>query len=264
MVGSPPENCTDIWRFGLMVMALSSSVLISSQLNSWTKPTWLASMKQGSHIMLQRLVRSTVSTEPRPCVMVLEPCLCSLFVIVGADVAAGEDLFQVLEERRVDGHHVFEVAVNGAVLHHQDLAVALDDLGFDLAGLSIVQHVEGSLAIEDLLADFRYATGAERIGVARPAQWGLGLFPRLQQGLVRPRRHEAGVLADLIKFIEHDPSCAGGDCKGFLGVFNRLVHLVVTPSVLERMQGAHYPVPTQTCAWDKYREWFAGGTTKCH
>jgi hypothetical protein len=26
MVGSPPENCTDIWRFGLMEMALSSSV----------------------------------------------------------------------------------------------------------------------------------------------------------------------------------------------------------------------------------------------
>jgi len=35
------------------------------QLSSWTKPTWLASMKQGSHIMLQRLVRSMVSTEPR-------------------------------------------------------------------------------------------------------------------------------------------------------------------------------------------------------
>src|ERR1019366_9638262 len=78
IVGSPPENCTDIWRLGLMVMALSSRVLISSQVSSWTKPTWLASMKQGSHIMLQRLVRSTVRTEPRPWVMVLEPCLCSL------------------------------------------------------------------------------------------------------------------------------------------------------------------------------------------
>src|SRR5258706_1552031 len=33
-------------------------------------------MKQGSHIMLQRLVRSTVSTEPRPYRTVLEPCLC--------------------------------------------------------------------------------------------------------------------------------------------------------------------------------------------
>src|SRR6185437_3457541 len=65
-VGSPPENCTDICRFGLIVTALSSIVLISSHVSSCTKPTWLASIKQGSHIMLQRLVRSIVSTEPRP------------------------------------------------------------------------------------------------------------------------------------------------------------------------------------------------------
>src|SRR5262245_41645676 len=78
IVGSPPENCTDIWRRGLMVMALSRTVLMSSQVSSWTKPTWLASMKHGSHIMLQRLVRSTVRTEPRPCLMVLLPWLWSL------------------------------------------------------------------------------------------------------------------------------------------------------------------------------------------
>src|SRR5882762_2689815 len=34
-------------------------------------------MKQGSHIMLQRLVRSTVKTAPRPYLMVLVPWLCS-------------------------------------------------------------------------------------------------------------------------------------------------------------------------------------------
>ena len=33
----------------------------------------LASMKQGSHIMLQRLVRSMVRIEPRPCVTVDVP-----------------------------------------------------------------------------------------------------------------------------------------------------------------------------------------------
>src|ERR1700722_17439750 len=33
-------------------------------------------MKQGSHIMLQRLVRSTVRTEPRPWRTVLDPWLC--------------------------------------------------------------------------------------------------------------------------------------------------------------------------------------------
>src|SRR5882672_8850733 len=77
IVGSPPENCTDIWRRGLIVIALSSTCLMSSHESSWTKPTWFASMKQGSHIMLQRLVRSTVRTEPRPCCTVELPWLCS-------------------------------------------------------------------------------------------------------------------------------------------------------------------------------------------
>src|SRR5713226_2342141 len=76
MVGSPPENCTESCRRGLIFTALSSTSLLSSQLSSWTYPTWLASMKQGSHIMLHRLVRSTVRTEPRPYRTVLLPCLC--------------------------------------------------------------------------------------------------------------------------------------------------------------------------------------------
>src|ERR1700683_183606 len=33
-------------------------------------------MKEGSHIMFQRFVRSTVRTEPRPWLIVLEPCRC--------------------------------------------------------------------------------------------------------------------------------------------------------------------------------------------
>ena len=61
------------------------------------------------------------------------PVIVKLFVVVGADVAAGEHVFEMLEERRVDRHHVFEVAVDRAILHHQDLAVALDDLRLDLA-----------------------------------------------------------------------------------------------------------------------------------
>src|SRR6188472_4175069 len=80
-VGSPPENCTDIWRFGLIVIALSSIVLISSHVSSCTKPTWFASMKHGSHIMLQPFVRSMVSTDPRPYLIVDEPWLCSFSLL---------------------------------------------------------------------------------------------------------------------------------------------------------------------------------------
>ena len=56
------------------------------------------------------------------------------FVVVRADIAARKHVFQVLEKRRVDGHYVFEMPVDGAILHHEDLAVALDHLGFDLPG----------------------------------------------------------------------------------------------------------------------------------
>src|SRR5471032_2903515 len=102
-----------------MVIALSSTILMSSHVSSWTNPTWFASMKQCSHIMLQRFVRSTVSTDPRPCWMVLLPFL----VLVATDVAARADFFAVLEEGRVDGHDVLEVPVEGAVRPHQHLAV---------------------------------------------------------------------------------------------------------------------------------------------
>ena len=85
---------------------------MSSHESSWTNPTWFASMKHGSHIMLQRLVRSMVRTEPRPYLMVLVPWLWSFSSLCERDVAAGERLFEVLEERRVHRHHVFEVPVH--------------------------------------------------------------------------------------------------------------------------------------------------------
>ena len=75
-VGSPPENCTESCRRGLIEAASSRSFWTSSHSSSWTYPTWFASMKQGSHIMLQRLVRSIVSTAPRPYLIDDVPCSC--------------------------------------------------------------------------------------------------------------------------------------------------------------------------------------------
>src|ERR1022692_540522 len=80
-----------------------------------------------------------------------------------------------LEEGRIDGHHVLEVAVNGAILDHQDLAVALDDFGLDLAHLIVEQDGQRLLAAEDFRADLGDAAGAQRVGLARPPQRGLGL-----------------------------------------------------------------------------------------
>ena len=100
------------------------------------------------------------------------------------------------------------------------------DLRFDLARLVGVEHIERRLAVQNLLADFGHAARAERIGGARPAQRGLGLFPRFQEGLVRPFRRKTRILADLIELIEDEPTRPGGVCQGFLCVFDRLVHPV--------------------------------------
>ena len=93
-------------------------------------------MKHGSHIMLQRFVRSTVRTEPRPYLTVLRAVVVQFFVVVGRNVTAGKVLLDPLEELHVDGHHVFGISVLRTVLDHPDLAFALDDLGFDLANFS--------------------------------------------------------------------------------------------------------------------------------
>ena len=131
-------------------------------------------------------------------------------VVVGANVAAWEDFFEVLEESRVDRHDVFKVTVDGAVLDHQDLAVALDDLRLDLADFFVEENLVGELAVDDLLADGGHALGAERIGGTRPAEGRLLFLVALQEGLVAPARGEAGVGADLVDAAEDGPACFRG------------------------------------------------------
>ncbi len=188
-------------------------------------------MKQGSHIMLQRLVRSTVSTEPRPCVMVLEPCLCSLESLCARMSRPGKTSSRCLK-------NAVSMAITSSkwpwmgqsftirILPSRSMTCALIS-----PGLVGVEHFERRLAVQNLLADFRHAARAQRIGLARPAQRRLGLFPGLQQRLVRPLRNETRVLADLIELVEDKPSRAGGVCQGFFGVFDRLVHGVPSPAV---------------------------------
>ena len=92
-----------------------------------------------------------------------------LVIVVGAHIAARKDFFQMTEKIRVHGHYVFKMAVLGAIFDHQDLAIALDDLRFDLADLFVHQDFVGQLTVNDLLADFGNALGTQRIGAARPA-----------------------------------------------------------------------------------------------
>jgi hypothetical protein len=115
--------------------------------------------------------------------------MVQMFVFVGADVAAGENFFEVAREFGVNRHQVFEVPVLGAVLDHPNLAVAFDDLGLDLAHFFVHQHVDRQMAVENLLPDFRHALRTKRIGRAGPTQRRLRFFPGFEQGLVGPLRN---------------------------------------------------------------------------
>src|SRR6185312_906309 len=128
-----------------------------------------------------------------------------LFIVVGSDVAAGKVVFEVLKERRVDGHYVVKMAMLGAVLDHQNLAIALDDLGLDFANLLIQKDLVRQLAVENLLAALRDALGAQRVGGARPAQGRLFLLPALQERLFAPLGGEGGVGADAVNALEDSP-----------------------------------------------------------
>ncbi len=48
-----------------------------------------------------------------------------------------------------------------AVLDHPDLAITLDDLGFDLADFFVHQNVDRKMAVENLLPYFRHALGTK-------------------------------------------------------------------------------------------------------
>ena len=151
-----------------------------------------------------------------------------LLVVVGADVAAREHFFEVLEEGGVHRHHVFEVPVNRAVLDHDDLAVLLIDGGLDLADLLVEQRLERARAVENRLARFAHARRTERVGLPRPAERRLGLLVRLQHRLVGPLRRERRVLADLVELRKDLPDAVGGNRQSLLGVFDRRVHVTLS------------------------------------
>ena len=153
-----------------------------------------------------------------------------LLVVVGADVAARENVFEVLGEGRVDGHDVFEVAVLGAILDHQDLAVALDDGGLDFADLVVAQDFLRKLAVENLLADLGHALRAKRVRGAGPAKRRLGLFVGLQQRLFAPCGGERRRLLAHADCRVRQPCGLRCDCHHLLYILDRFWHRQVSPA----------------------------------
>src|SRR5262245_10817439 len=162
------------------------------------------------------------------------PVVVQLFVIMRANVTARESFFQVAEHLRVDGHHVFKIAMDRAILDHQNFAVALDDLRLDLAHLLVAQHVHRQFAVQDLLANLRDALRTQAVGSARPAESRLGLFPGFEQRLVRPSRGERRVRLDSIESLEYGPGRARRVGQAFFKVFYRSMHNYCSSDSRER------------------------------
>ena len=93
------------------------------------------------------------------------------------------------------------MAVKRAVFHHPDLTVAFDDLSLNFADLFVHEVAPIFFASDDRFAGFFYAAGTERIGLAREAERGLGLFPGFEQRLVRPLRRDRRIGIALVEIL---------------------------------------------------------------
>src|SRR5579884_595782 len=100
--------------------------------------------------------------------------------------------------------------MDGALLDHPDLAVALDDLCFDLADFLVHEVAPILLPREDGFARFLHTPRAERISLPRPPQRWLGLFPGLQQRFFRPVWSKRWIGIELIEKLQSIESHARG------------------------------------------------------
>ena len=132
--------------------------------------------------------------------------IVQLIVVVRTNIAARENFFQMLEESRIDRHHIFEMTVNRAVLHHQNLAVALDNLRLDLTNFLVQQNLMRQLAVDNLLPNRRHTLGAKRVRRTRPAERRLFFLVALQQRLVAPLGRKALIRADVVQPAENLPA----------------------------------------------------------
>ena len=66
-------------------------------------------MKHGLHIMLQRFVRSTVSTAPRPNLISARAVMMNVLVLGRLEIAAVKERFDPFQKLRVGREHVLEI-----------------------------------------------------------------------------------------------------------------------------------------------------------
>jgi hypothetical protein len=121
-------------------------------------------------------------------------------------VAPGKQLLDPRHELRVDRHHIAADAVLVAGLFHQDLAVALDDVGLDLAGATVHQIGQLAPSRQDVFADFLHTLGAQRVGLPGPAERGKRALAALEQRPGCPSRVRRRLLELRVEKLHKRPS----------------------------------------------------------
>ena len=144
----------------------------------------------------------------------------------GLEVAAGKQVFDAREKRRVDRERVGKRAVGGAGLLDHDLAVAFEDVRADLARVIVDERLDRLLARQDALARHLDALRAERIGAPRPAEGRLGSFRALQERTGRPRRLKRLGRKTPIERLQDRP---GDASRSGQSVLNRSPHVHSNP-----------------------------------
>ena len=119
--------------------------------------------------------------------------IMKFLVIVSIDVTTRKHLFYMCQKLDVDGHHVLEVPVNRTILDHPNFAIALNDLGLNLADFLVNQNANVLLPTDNRFPGLDYAVRTKRIRGSRPTQGWLALLPGFQQGLVRPLRRKGRI-----------------------------------------------------------------------
>src|SRR5882672_10676116 len=109
-------------------------------------------------------------------------------VFSGAKVAAEEERFDALKERRVSCHHVNKLAVLRASLAHDHLPVLFNYLSLDFARVFVHQRFERGRTADDGIANFLNATRAKTVGLAWEAERRRTALVRFQQRARRPFR----------------------------------------------------------------------------
>src|SRR5262249_39436644 len=125
----------------------------------------------------------------------------------GAEVAAGVAPLDDLREARIERQQILERAVLGAGLADEDLAALLDDVGLDLADVTVDEVGERPLAAQDRVPGLDDAARAQRVRRARPAEGRARALVALEQRTRRPLRRRRRALGQaLIDRLEGAPA----------------------------------------------------------